>query len=570
VSEAVILAGGRWQIEARRFARPSRIIAAREVSEVLPALQSAEIAARNGSWVVGFVSYQAAPGLDSRLRVPAPGVSEELPLVWFGVFDGHEDPELATGQVALSGWSAGMSETEHASRVESIRASIAEGDTYQVNLTFPMEARLSGSPETLFSAMLRAQPQCYGAFFDLGERQILSVSPELFLRQQGRSVTTQPMKGTAPRGRWTAEDMEMRQRLTHSEKERAGNLMIVDMLRNDLGRVARSGTVRVPELIQAERHPTVWQLTSTIEAELEPGIGLAELFTAVFPCGSVTGAPKISTMGIISELEVTPRGVYCGAIGYLAPGGISSEFSVAIRTGVAEDTGFRYHVGGGITYDSVAGTEYDECLLKALVVTDYRQPPDLLETMRYVPGEGIPLLQEHIARLAGSAGYWGIDLDPARVGEALSAVEPTVDSRVRLVLAGDGSIEVRVEPIPVWDEPVALTVSDVRVDQSDPLWYHKTVDRSRYPLTDDVSEALLVNLDGEVTETNRSNLMAHLDGGWVTPPVSSGLLPGVARALAMVERGVTERALTVDDLRAADELAVTNALRGWRKATLIG
>ncbi|HEX5696104.1 MAG TPA: aminotransferase class IV, partial [Acidimicrobiia bacterium] len=262
--------------------------------------------------------------------------------------------------------------------------------------------------------------------------------------------------------------------------------------------------------------------------------------------------------------------VYCGAIGYLAPGGNSSEFSVAIRTGVAEGTGFRYHVGGGITYDSVAGTEYDECLLKALVVTDYRRPPDLLETMRYVRGEGIPLLSEHIARLAGSAGYWGIDLDPARVGEALSAVEPTVDSRVRLVLGSDGGIEVRVEPMPVWDEPVTLTVSDVRVDQSDPLWYHKTVDRSRYPLTDDVSEAVLVNLDGEVTETNRSNLMAHLDGRWVTPPVSSGLLPGVARAVAIAERGVTERVLTVDDLRAADELAVTNALRGWRKATLIG
>jgi para-aminobenzoate synthetase/4-amino-4-deoxychorismate lyase len=433
-----------------------------------------------------------------------------------------------------------------------------------------MEAELTGSPESLFSAMLRAQPECYGSFIDLGESQILSVSPELFLRSDGTRVITKPMKGTAPRGRSTVEDLEIRDRLLRSEKERAGNLMIVDMLRNDLGRVARSGTVTVSELMQPERHPTVWQLTSTVQAELESGTGLAELYTAVFPCGSVTGAPKRSTMEIISMLETEPRGVYCGAIGYLAPGGTSAEFAVAIRTGIVEDNRFTYHVGGGITYDSLAASEYDECLLKALVVTDHREPPDLIETMRYVRGEGIPLLQDHIERLAGSAAYWGIDLDPALVGEALSAVEGADELRVRLVLHSDGSVSVTSVPMPVWDEPVGLAVSNTRVDPSNPYWFHKTADRSRYPFSDDDSEALLVNLDGEVTETNRSNLMAHLDGRWVTPPVTAGLLPGVARARAIVEREVTEQSLTVDDLRRAEELAVTNAVRGWRKATLIG
>jgi para-aminobenzoate synthetase/4-amino-4-deoxychorismate lyase len=570
VSEVVTFAGDRWLIGARRFARPLRVISAVDPDEVRASLEAAEQAAQQGNWVAGFVAYQAAPGLDPRLRVPGGMEPTRLPLVWFGVYDEGDTPDAVLGIASLGDWTAAMSESEHAARVESIRRSIVEGDTYQVNLTFPMEAAVSGDPAALFSAMLRSQPQCFGAFIDLGDRQVLSVSPELFLRRAGQRVTTKPMKGTAPRGRSTAEDMEMRESLVRSEKERAGNLMIVDMVRNDLGRVARFGTVAVPELFSPERHPTVWQLTSTVEAELEPGTSLANLFTAVFPCGSVTGAPKVSTMGIISDLEPTSRGVYCGAIGYIAPGGSQAEFAVAIRTGVLEDGRFTYHVGGGITYDSLAGSEYDECLWKALVVTDQREPPTLVETMRYVPGEGIPLLEDHIERLAGSAAYWGIELDPGRVGEALSAIEGPGEQRVRLVLYRDGGVEVTSEPMPVWDEPVSLTLSDIRVDATNPLWFHKTTDRSRYPESDDESEALLVNLDGEVTETNRSNLMAHLDGRWVTPPVSLGLLPGVARGRAISERGVVERALTIEDLRRADELAVTNAVRGWRKATLIG
>lgn len=566
----MILAGDRWQIGARRFSRPRRVITATTPAEVAPAIDAVESAALEGNWVVGFVSYQSSPGFDSRLLVPGAVVKGPMPLVWFGVYEGGETHDMVPGAVSLGDWSAAMTESEHAERVESIRKSIAEGDTYQVNLTFPMRATRTGDPDALFTAMLRSQPQSFGAFIDLGSTQILSVTPELFLRKQGRHVTTKPMKGTAPRGRSTIEDLRMRDDLVRSEKERAGNLMIVDMLRNDLGRVARTGTITVSELLQPERHPTVWQLTSTIEAELEEGTTLAELFTAVFPCGSVTGAPKVSTMGIIAELEVAARGVYCGAIGYVAPGGRSAEFAVAIRTGVVEGDHFTYHVGGGITFDSLAGSEYDECQLKALVVTDYRDTPDLVETMRYVPGEGIPLLQHHIERLSGSAGYWGIDFDPARVGEALSAIEGAGELRVRLVLFRDGGVEVSSQQMPVWDEPVHLAISGVRVDQSNPLWFHKTADRSRYPDSDDDSESLMVNLDGEVTETNRSNLMAHLDGRWVTPPVSAGLLPGVSRALAIAHRAVVEQALTVEDLTRADELAVTNAVRGWRKATLIG
>jgi para-aminobenzoate synthetase/4-amino-4-deoxychorismate lyase len=568
VSVSVTLAGNRWRIGQRRFAQPARVIVARAVDEVLLAIRAAEEAAERGSWVAGFVSYQASPGLDARLRVPG-AISGGLPLVWFGVFDWGETVAESPGTARLEDWTPGMSEAGHAERVTAIREAIVAGDSYQVNLTFPLTATLTGSPDALFAAMVRAQPTCFGAMIDLGARQVVSVSPELFLRKDGSRVITKPMKGTAPRGRSTSEDLGRRDALVRSEKERAGNLMIVDMLRNDLGRVARVGTVSVPRLFEPERHPTVWQLTSTVEAELEEGVGLAGLLGATFPSGSVTGAPKVSTMGIISELEPVGRGVYCGAIGYLAPGGESAEFSVAIRTGVVEGDRFTYHVGGGITFDSLAGAEYDECLWKALVVTDRREVPDLIETMRYVPGEGIPLLHHHVGRLAGSADYWGIPFDPVRLGEALSSVEGPGPLRVRLILRRDGGVEVASAPMPTWDEPVDLFVSDTRVDQADPLWFHKIADRSRYPVSDEDGEALMVNLDGEVTETNRSNLMAHLDGRWVTPPVDSGLLPGVARAIAIAERGVIEHRLTLGDLRRADELAVTNAVRGWRKAALI-
>lgn len=564
-----MLSGDRWRIGPVRFESPLEVIVAETFEEVVPALETAETASRGGRWVVGFVSYQAAPGLDPALWVPS---SDEpgLPLIWLGVYEDPGPVDAPTGSAALTDWTAGLTREEHARKVESIRASIVEGDTYQVNLTFPMQANLDGSAASLFATMLRAQPESYGALIDLGDRHVVSVSPELFLRVEGSTVTTMPMKGTAPRGLSTTDDLAMRDALVHSDKERAGNMMIVDMVRNDLGRVAKTGSVEVPALFAAERHPTVWQLTSTITADLDDGVGLSDLFRAVFPCGSVTGAPKVSTMGIIADLEPTPRGIYCGAIGYLAPGGGLAEFSVAIRTGVVEGDRFTYHVGGGVTYDSIAGSEYEECLWKALVVTSRRDIPDLIETMRFAPGDGIPLLRHHIERLAGSAGYWGIPFDPNRIGNALSSVEGRDEMRVRVVLHRDGEVEVETAPMPIWDEPVPIWLSEQRIDPTDPLWYHKIADRSRYPESDDDSEVVLVNLDGELTETNRSNLMAHLDGEWVTPPVSSGLLPGVSRGLVLARGEASERVLTFEDLARADELAVTNALRGWRKATLIG
>lgn len=569
MSGAVTLAGDRWRVGPRHFAKPLRVLTAASLSEVLPVLGQAEEEAEAGFWVAGFVSYQAAPAFGPQLRVGTRLQLPATPLAWFGVYLGSALAPLSAGRFQFGGWSAGLSESEHGARVKTIREAIAAGDTYQVNLTFPMWADFDGDPGAFFQAMVRSQPQSYGALIDLGDRHVLSVSPELFFSLDDRVVVAKPMKGTAPRGRSTVEDLEQRDRLLRSEKERAGNLMIVDMLRNDLGRVAEIGSVDVPSLFDVERHPTVWQMTSTITATLPDDVRLAELFGGVFPSASVTGAPKVSTMGIIADLEPDARGVYCGAIGYLEPGGRRAEFSVAIRTGVLEGGRFTYHVGGGITYDSLAGAEYDECLWKALVVTEQHDPPGLLETMRYSPGEGIPLLERHIARLTASAAYWGIPFDPFVIGDALSAVGGGGPLKVRLVLTHSGGVELETEPLSSWEEPVGLQIWEGRVDQSDPRWSHKLADRTRYPTAEEGIEVVMVNLDGEITETNISNLMLRFDQKWLTPAISTGCLPGVHRDLALAEDLVAEAVLTLADLVRADEIAVTNAVRGWRKAVLI-
>lgn len=551
------------------FSDPQRVLIAETLDEVPIVMDEAEDVAQAGSWVVGYVSYQAAPAFDAPLRVASRLQGPELPLAWFGVYPASDVPGPPAGRFQLGRWTAGLTETQHAARVDMIREAIAAGDTYQVNLTFPMRAEFEGDPGALFQAMMRSQPHSYGAWIDLGDQHVVSVSPELFFAKDDRLLTTRPMKGTAPRGRSSVEDLGERDRLVSSEKERAGNLMIVDMLRNDLGRVAVVGSVDVTALFEVERHPTVWQMTSTITARLPDDVGLAEVFTGVFPSASVTGAPKVSTMGIIADLESDARGVYCGAIGYLEPGGERAEFSVAIRTGVVEFGRFIYHVGGGITYDSLAGAEYDECLWKALVVTEQHDPPDLFETMRYSPDEGIPLLERHITRLTDSAAYWDIPFDPASIGDALSAVGGPASLKVRLVLTASGGAEVTTESLPSWEEPVGLRIWEGRVDQSDPRWAHKLEDRARYPSADEGNEMVMVNLDGAITETNISNLMLRFDQVWLTPPVSSGCLPGVQRDLALAEGLVTEALLTLEDLVRADEIAVTNAVRGWRKAVLI-
>ena len=571
-----------------RLVGPAGVLEARRPEEVRGVLAAAEQAAARSLWVAGFVTYEAAPGSDPALRVharPADGPFADLPLAWLAMFEGREEtslpepPEPPTD--IATAWRPAMQRTDYDIAIARIHEAIADGDTYQVNFTLPLEAEVRGDPRGLYRDLAYAQRGRYASYMDTGTHRVLSASPELFFRIDGDRITSRPMKGTAPRGRWLGEDEEMRRTLESSVKDRAENAMIVDLLRNDIGRVARSGSVRWTDLFAAERFETVWQLTSTVEAELRPNEGIADIFAALFPCGSVTGAPKVSTMGIIADLEVAARGVYCGTVGFLAPSGAagpSARFNVAIRTVVqdARSGAAVYGVGGGITWDSRAAAEYDETVAKARVLTARRPPVRLLETLAHEPGSGYRRLNEHLARLRASATYLGMALDEDAVRAALDreAGRFAKPSRVRLVVDRRGRVESGSAPLTETVEPVRLAIDRTDpVDPSDPSLFHKTTARARYDRArerfPDADDVVLLNTAGNVTETTRANLAVRTDGRWVTPPLSDGLLPGCERAALLQDGTLEEASVRIEDLEHAESVAFLNSVRGWREAVLI-
>jgi len=574
---------------AFRLAEPVGVIEARRPSEVAGAIDAAGSAAARGLWAAGFVAYEAAPGLDPELSVHVRAPDDpfaELPLAWFALFERKEDlPPLEPGRLDPSGsagspWRPSVDRATYDAAVERIRELIAAGHTYQVNHTIRLRAMIQGDERGFYRDLCLAQRGGYAAFLDLGRYRVLSASPELFFRIDGERITTRPMKGTAPRGRWLAEDEEIAARLVASSKDRAENAMIVDLLRNDLGRICRTGSVEVERMLEAERFETVWQLTSTIEGDLRPEITLLDTFRALFPSGSVTGAPKVRTTRIIADLEDSARGPYCGAIGYLAPAGSGeprASFNVAIRTVVldAQTRTAEYGVGGGITHDSSASGEYEEIVAKARVLTDVRPAFELFESLAHVPAEGFRHLDEHLERLAGSAGYFGFRFEPEAAAAVLkrAVAEVTRPSVVRLTLARDGGLSTDVRDLPPADDAVRVALDDEPVDPSDLWLFHKTTRRAPYERRrerrPDVDDVLLVNDRGEVTESTIANLAVRLDGVWVTPPVDAGLLPGTYRNVLLREGRVTERPVTVGELRGAGELALVSSVRGWRPAALV-
>jgi para-aminobenzoate synthetase / 4-amino-4-deoxychorismate lyase len=577
----------RFDFAGRRLApgAPDRVIAARRIEEVVPALEAVQQATKRGALAAGFVAYEAASAFDAALvtRAPLPA----LPLVWFGVWP-HGTAELAPAAGVGSAAAAASSRSgagealdlapdvgaaAHAAAVARIRAAIRAGDVYQVNHTLRMTGRAEGDLDELAARLGRAQARGYFADLEVDGQRIISLSPELFFAVRGRTITTRPMKGTARRGRWPTEDDAAAARLAASEKERAENLMIVDLMRNDLGRVARFGSVRVPRLFEIERYPTVHQMTSTITAALHERAGLVDIFRALFPCGSVTGAPKIAAMRFIAELETSPRGVYCGAIGIVEPGG-DCTFSVAIRT-LHVDVATRsasYGIGGGITWDSNAAGEYDEALAKAAVLRRRRTDFDLLETLRVEDGE-LVRGDAHLARVAESAAYFGRPFDAAAAARALAAFAARRDGRwkVRLLVAGDGSVRVegtRLSGVAGEAQPpltVRLVPDAVRSD--DAFLFHKTTARAPYERALEraagCDEALLVNEHGELTELVTGNLIVELPAGLATPARTSGLLAGVFRDALLRDGRVAERVLRQADLEAALRCWLVNSVREW-------
>jgi para-aminobenzoate synthetase/4-amino-4-deoxychorismate lyase len=570
---------------------PVGVLEARRADEVAPTIAAAEAAASRGLWAAGFVAYEAAPGLDAALAVGerrSGDVFAELPLAWFSLFDGKVDvaplepPASPSTPSEAVPWRASVGLARYGHAIERIRELIAAGETYQVNYTIRLHAQVRGDERGLYRDLALAQRGGYAAYLNLGRYRVLSASPELFLRVDGSRVTTRPMKGTAPRGRWLEEDEQVAARLVASEKDLAENAMIVDLLRNDLGRIARAGTVDVSRMFEPERYETVWQLTSTVAADLEPGTTLVDTFRSLFPSGSVTGAPKVSTTHIIRDLEESPRGVYCGAIGYLAPnasGEPRANFSVAIRTVVVDSqTGTaEYGVGGGVTYDSSPDAEYREILAKARVLSSARPAFELLESIRFGPEEGFRHLSEHLERLLSSARYFGFRFDAeAAVAACKHAVEDTAEPvRIRLTLARDGSVEITtgaIEPTP--ERRVRLAIDDEPVDPDDVFLFHKTTLREPYERRSakrpDVDDVLLVNTRGEVTESTIANVAVRLGDAWVTPPLDAGLLPGTYRAVLLRDWTLTERRVTIDELARADDIALVSSVRGWRVAEIVG
>ena len=554
------------------FHDPLRVLVAERVEEVSAVLDGVEEAVAAGHHAVGFLSYEAAPAFDSALTVHG---RTSLPFAWFGIFDAPDvAPALAGDPVPASpAWIADTSVEEHAAAIGEIHDAIGRGEVYQVNHTLRLRAPFTGDPLALYHRMREAQPSGYCAYFDIGRHCILSASPELFFHRSRDIITTRPMKGTARRGRWLEEDDAAAGALASSGKERAENVMIVDLLRNDIGRIARPGTVRVPKLFDVERHPTVLQMTSTIEAELEPGTTLRDIFAALFPCGSITGAPKVAAMRKIAELEPSPRGVYCGAIGHVSPSG-DATFNVAIRTAwVDRDTRtIEYGVGGGITWDSAASAEYDEIRAKSAIVTSATPRFELLETMR-LTGEGYVRRERHLSRLAESARYFAIPVEMRQVERALDVHARFVRAsdfprRVRLLITRDGTP--RVEDRPLRDDatsgtPRTMALATSPVSSADPFLFHKTTHRVVYDRHraehPDVFDVLLWNEEGELTEFTIGNVVLRLDGVDWTPPRECGLLAGTYRA-ELLERGeIRERRLRVEDLPRAERVWLVNSLR---------
>lgn len=558
------------------FKDPYRIISATEIREVLPALEEVERQVRENRWhAAGFISYEAAAAFDPALTSrPA----SDFPLLWFALYPAPEQmvlPDPDYSAYSLGATVSSVTEVEYDWAIRRIKDYIRSGDTYQVNYTLRLQLPFSGDPRHLFLAMVRAQSPGYAAWIDTGRYAICSASPELFFLLEGTRLVSKPMKGTVKRGRSQNEDKSLANWLHFSEKNRAENLMIVDMIRNDMGRVAETGTVHVPQIFEVERHPTLWQMTSTVTAQCSRPV--AEIMRALFPCASITGAPKIRTSEIIAELETTPRGLYTGCIGFIAPGP-SVQFNVAIRTAVVDRKRAQaeYGSGGGIVWDSLSADEYKEALLKARVLTEQRPEFSLLETILWTPQEGYFLLDRHLRRLAESADYFDYSFDIEEITNQLRQREldfQDAPQRIRLRVASNGSTIIETLPlIENFSSPVRLRLAREPVNSADIFLYHKTTRRNVYEAaiqsTGDCDDVILWNERGELTESTVANLVLEIDGRLVTPSVDSGLLAGTFRAHLLEQRTIREQVVTMHDLKRSSKIYLINSVRKWRVAVI--
>lgn len=567
-----------------KFSRPCRVIVTDKLDDVRKSLEEVERLVNEHGWTAaGFVSYEAAPAFDSAMRVfPSQG----FPLLWFGLYESPQVMETSEvfkdseNHAALQ-WEAEIEREAYNEAIERIKEYIAQGKTYQVNYTMRLRADHEADAWTLFLHLAQNQNK-YAAFVDTGDWAVCCASPELFFELDGDIITSRPMKGTVKRGRTTGEDKIQADWLRASEKNRAENVMIVDMIRNDIGRIAEIGSVTVPELFTIEKYPTLFQMTSTVRARTKAAI--TEIFSALFPCASITGAPKVSTMKIIAELETSPRRIYCGSIGTIEPNR-KACFNVAIRTALVEKRSGKaeYGVGGGVVWDSTSSDEYGEALLKARVLT---QPPQeefsLFETLLWTPEEGYFLLDKHIARMMDSAEYFGFPTEntESTEGEFRRKMVNVLDElvkgaslpkRVKILMNSKGEFSNEVKDFHPGGGIFKVCLAKEPVNSNDPFLFHKTTRRGVYEraAVKGFDDVLLFNENGELTEFTIGNLVVKRGGEFFTPPVECGLLAGTFRAELVACGEVKEQALRIQDLAECEAVFLVNSVRKWVRVKVI-
>ncbi len=571
------------------YRSPVEIIRCWDAGGVGAAIERIEAAAADGLHAAGFLSYELGYALEPKLQALAPP-GQRMPLLLFGLFAKAEPLNIQQLDAAFAALGppapvavslAHFDRAAHEHRVRQVRDYLFAGDAYQVNLTQRLDFRHSGDPLALYAAMRVRQPVAHGGVIALDDAMILSVSPELFLDVANGQATTRPMKGTVARGSDPESDQALVESLRSDPKQLAENLMIVDLMRNDLSRICVAGSVKAPEMFRVETYPTLHTLTSTVTGQLRQGLRIFDIIRAVFPCGSITGAPKRRAMEIIREIETQPRGVYTGSLGTFAPDG-AIRLNVAIRTATLwPDGAGTYGVGGGIVTDSDPAGEYDECLIKARVLTGLSASYALIETLRWTAQHGCVRLDMHLARLAASAAQLGFAYDEAALLDQLSALterfllmpEPR---RLRIELARGGAVAITQAALAgEADGPLSVAVAPERVDAGDPFLRHKTTRRQLYDAAftaaaaAGLDEAVFANRDGFVTEASRNTIFLERGGTLITPPLSCGLLPGVLRRL-MLERGeASEGEISLEELRRAERWFLGNSLRGLRLAQFV-
>lgn len=560
-----------------RFSSPLEVLVAHTVDDVLPLLATVEQRVdQQGYAAAGWISYEASPAFDDALVVNRD--TSGFPLVWFGIYDGPvhgrqpKEPSLPT----LS-WKPTVNDDEYKHAIALIKQLIANGDTYQVNYTFRQHAKLAAKNVQGLLSMLNQQPPYFGGCISTPEWLITSGSPELFFSLDRQHIVSRPMKGTAPRGINSETDADLAQQLYTSVKNRAENVMITDMVRNDISRIADEGSLRVPEMFTIEQYPTLLQMTTTVEAETRaPFTGILK---GLFPPASITGAPKARTMEIIAQLETTPRRIYTGTMGFLLPGR-RAQFNVAIRTLLydRQQEQLEYGVGSGIVWDSDPEEELQECRTKTKICDPQPASFALLETIYWSKKQKYTLLEEHCSRLDASARYFGYPFNTQKFVQGLTDLAATFtesNCKVRVTLQKDGTLQYKHEPFPAPEKNQTVTVALAKkpIDRTDRFLYHKTTNRTVYeqaraarPKADDV---LLYNEQEELTESTIANIIMEIEGALYTPPLRCGLLPGTARAHLLATGQIKEKVLPVALLEKGYPLYLVNSVRGRYQAIMV-